>query len=136
MQTNDLEAQNVWKWKILAHKEYKRKIPEYTVPVETYGLASIITSAVLASIGQILYKIGVDGNSWTAILAALGIYGISTIFYIYGLKTVPLSVAYPMISISYIIVTIAAAQMFGEAITASKIIGILLIMAGITLIVR
>ena len=117
-------------------KEYKRLEAYVNVGYETIGIISVLISALLASAGQILYKVGVDGNNWIAIIIALGIYGLSTVFYLYGLKTTPISVAYPLIATSYVIVTLAATKIFNEPLTSSKIAGILLILAGVTLIAR
>ncbi len=96
----------------------------------------LVTSAVLAAAGQLLYKIGVDGGGVAPIILALAIYGISTVTYLLGLKNTPLSVAYPIISISYVIVAVASARIFGESLTATKIAGVLLIIAGVSLIAR
>ena len=64
------------------------------------------------------------------------IYGIAAIFYIISLKDIPLSVAYPMLSITYIITIFTSYYFFKEPITATKLIGVALILCGLFFISR
>ncbi len=66
----------------------------------------------------------------------LGCYGVSVVLWLGALSRLPVSVAYPMLSVGYVVNAVAAAVLFGEAITAVKFAGIGLIVAGVILLSR
>jgi len=70
------------------------------------------------------------------ILAGLACYVVSVVVWILGLSRVPVSVAYPMLSVGYIVNAFAAYLLFGESITAQKLIGIGFIVVGVFLVAR
>ena len=70
------------------------------------------------------------------IVAGVGCYVISLVVWIMGLSRVPVSIAYPMLSIGYIVSAIAAWYLFGESLTAQKMIGIGFIIIGVYLVAR
>jgi multidrug transporter EmrE-like cation transporter len=70
------------------------------------------------------------------ILAGLACYVVSVVVWILALSRVPVSVAYPMLSIGYIVNAVAAWWLFGESITAQKLVGIGFIVAGVYLVAR
>jgi drug/metabolite transporter (DMT)-like permease len=70
------------------------------------------------------------------IVAGVCCYGISLIVWIMGLSRVPVSIAYPMLSIGYIVSAIAAWYLFGESLTAQKMFGIGFIIIGVYLVAK
>lgn len=70
------------------------------------------------------------------ILAGLACYGVSVVVWILALSRVPVSVAYPMLSVGYIVNAAAAWMLFGESLTAQKVVGIGFIVAGVYLVAR
>jgi multidrug transporter EmrE-like cation transporter len=52
------------------------------------------------------------------------------------LSRVPVSVAYPMLSIGYVVNAIAAWWLFGESLAAQKLAGIAFIVVGVFLVAR
>jgi multidrug transporter EmrE-like cation transporter len=70
------------------------------------------------------------------ILGGLGCYVVSVVVWILALSRVPVSVAYPMLSVGYVVNAVAAWYLFGESITAQKLVGIAFIMAGVYLVAR
>jgi multidrug transporter EmrE-like cation transporter len=70
------------------------------------------------------------------ILAGLACYVVSVGVWILGLSRVPVSVAYPMLSVGYIVNAFAAWFLFGESVTAQKLVGIGFIMIGVFLVAR
>lgn len=74
----------------------------------------------------------------TQVHFALGVlcYAISLVVWIVGLSRVPVSVAYPMLSIGYVVNAIAAHYLLGEAVTAPRLAGIGFIMLGVWLVAR
>jgi len=70
------------------------------------------------------------------ILGGLGCYVVSVVVWILALSRVPVSVAYPMLSIGYIVNAVAAWFLFGEALGAQKLVGIGFIVVGVYLVAR
>ena len=107
----------------------------------------------LISFGQILIKKGLGNrvllvesaagtfmNILRAImqpltLAGLGLYVVGTLIWILVLSRVPLSVAFPMMSMSYFLVVILSATMLNERVRwRPAIAGLVLISIGVSLI--
>jgi multidrug transporter EmrE-like cation transporter len=63
-------------------------------------------------------------------------YFLSSLFWMVVLSKVELSVAYPMLSLGYAFVLIASWFLFNEPVSAVRWLGVLVIMAGVTLISR
>ena len=70
------------------------------------------------------------------IVAGVGCYAFSLVVWIMGLSRVPVSIAYPMLSIGYIVSAIAAWYLFGESLTAQKMLGIGFIIIGVYLVAK
>jgi len=69
---------------------------------------------------------------WLALLA----YGVSMIVWIVGLSRVPVSQAYPVLSIGYVLTAFLAWAWLGETITLQRAGGILVIIVGVWLVTR
>jgi multidrug transporter EmrE-like cation transporter len=61
---------------------------------------------------------------------------VSLVVWVLGLSRVDVSIAYPMLSIGYVLNAVAAWYLFGESLTAQKLIGIAFIVAGVFLVAR
>jgi len=70
------------------------------------------------------------------ILGGMACYAVSLVVWIMALSRVPVSIAYPMISIGYVITAFVAWQWLGEDLTAQKLIGISFIILGVFLVAR
>ncbi len=70
------------------------------------------------------------------IFGGLCCYAVSVVIWIMALSRVPVSVAYPMLSIGYIVNAFAAAYLFGESVTVQKLVGIGFIVIGVYLVAR
>jgi multidrug transporter EmrE-like cation transporter len=77
-------------------------------------------------------KLGLEPH----ILGGVACYVVSLVVWIMGLSRVPVSIAYPMLSIGYVVNALAAWYLFGESLTAQKIVGIAFIVAGVFLVTR
>ena len=115
-----------------------------------WGIASVL----LVSVAQLLMKWGMmqlpplslsmtlpTAESLTPLLAvAAGVagYGLSMLCWLMALRTLALSRAYPLLSISYALVYLAAVALpwFNESASLSKSLGTLLILLGVWLITR
>ena len=71
-----------------------------------------------------------------AVWAGLFCYALSVGLWIVALSRADISVAYPFLSIGYVITAIAAWQLFGEALSAQRLAAIALICAGVALLYR
>jgi multidrug transporter EmrE-like cation transporter len=57
--------------------------------------------------------------------------------YVYAIKVVPLSAAYPIVtSLATIGIALAGAFIFGESLKAAKIMGVLLVVSGVLMIMQ
>jgi len=117
-------------------------------------LALILTGVTLNATAQLLLKAGartLPGASLQVsnagvlleralmngpILAGLACYVVSVAFWILALTRVDVSVAYPMLSIGYVINAVAAAALFAEQLTAQRLAGIGVIVLGCWLVAR
>lgn len=70
------------------------------------------------------------------ILGGMACYAVSLVVWILGLSRVPVSVAYPLLSIGYVLNAVAAWHFFGESLTAQKLVGIAFIVLGVVLVTR
>jgi multidrug transporter EmrE-like cation transporter len=69
---------------------------------------------------------------WTGMLC----YAISVCVWVAALSKAPVSTAYPMLSLGYVIVAAVSVAWLGETLTPAKVLGIALICAGVVLVSR
>jgi len=70
------------------------------------------------------------------IFAGYCLYGVFTVLFIYALRHGELSILYPLISLAYVWVAIIAVVALHESMNPLKLIGIAIIMAGVTVLGR
>ncbi|MCO5119443.1 MAG: SMR family transporter [Burkholderiaceae bacterium] len=118
------------------------------------ALLLVMTGVVLNALAQSLLKAGTNragplefslaaapetiariAGQWPFLLG-FAAYGISLVVWIAALSRVPVTVAYPMLSIGYVINALIARWWLGESLAASGWLGMALIIAGVTLIAR
>ena len=99
--------------------------------------------SILTGVGnQMLLKAGAGAPDFVAqlmdwhTLAGLGLYGVTSVGYMIAIRRIPLSVAFPSISLSYVVVMIIGGIVFGEAVTVAKIAGVVLIGVGVWVLNR
>jgi len=68
--------------------------------------------------------------------AALGCYGLSVVVWLVGLSRVPVSQAYPLLSLGYVINIGLAWWLLGEAPNALRVAGIGVIVLGVVLVAK
>jgi multidrug transporter EmrE-like cation transporter len=70
--------------------------------------------------------------------AGLGLvcYFISAGLWILALTRVDVTIAYPMLSIGYVIAALLAWQFFGESLSATRVLGIAIILVGVVVLSR
>lgn len=70
------------------------------------------------------------------IVLGLGFYVISVVAWLIGLSRVDVSVAYPLLSLGYIVTTVLAYFILHEQISVARIAGIMIILIGVFLVTR
>jgi multidrug transporter EmrE-like cation transporter len=69
---------------------------------------------------------------WLALLA----YALSVCVWIVGLSRVPVSQAYPVLSLGYVLAALFAWPLLGEMVSAQRGVGILLVLVGVWVVAR
>ncbi|NDJ25188.1 EamA family transporter [Nostoc sp. B(2019)] len=100
---------------------------------------ALLTSIVIGIGGQLSLKAGALQSFGSKVnlflqpyvLVGLVSYFVAALFYIYALKKIPISVAYPTVAISYAVVSFLAHLLWGEPFGVKQIIALLLIGLGI-----
>lgn len=112
----------------------------------------LIGTGILAGgFGALLLKVGARslvprGGGWvTQLLGALGtpsilvgvaLYLVPTVLWIWLLRTIPLTVLQPILSLSYVLTALLALWILREPVPLQRWLGMGLIMAGIVLVSR
>jgi multidrug transporter EmrE-like cation transporter len=117
--------------------------------------AFIITGVLLNAAAQLLLKAGTNGlggaihvnaQNWFSvgikvftqlpILAGLACYVISLLVWIIGLSRTDVTIAYPMLSLGYVVSAVGAWMFLGEAVSLQRMIALAVIVAGVALLAR
>ena len=116
--------------------------------------ALILFGVLLNAVAQLALKAGVrqlghfefsPANAWPVasalatnlpIIGGLSCYVVSVVVWILALSRVEVSMAYPMLSIGYVVNAFIAYYWFGEALAAQKLLGIGFIVVGVVLVAK
>ena len=118
----------------------------------SFGL--IFTGVMLNAAAQILMKAGTNrigyfefamenilpigwklATEWH-IVGALFCYALSVVIWILALSRVPVSIAFPMLSMAYVVNAVAAWYLLGAAFNPTKLVGMGVIILGVIIISR
>ncbi len=105
-------------------------------------MALVLTASLIGSFGAVFLKAGAGkvthGLRYLIfnyrLAAGVALFVGSSYFYILGVKRGELSVLYPMVSLGYVWTLLWSRLFFGERVTRNKILGLALILMGITLV--
>jgi undecaprenyl phosphate-alpha-L-ara4N flippase subunit ArnE len=124
-----------------------RRDPQRPMPARSLLLT--LACVLLIAVGQLLFKSAagqwrVDGWSWATLrgflspvmLIALVIYAAATLLWVFVLRTVPLSSAYALFSLAFLIVPLLAWIFLGETLSVNTLIGGAVIVVGVIIAVR
>lgn len=94
-----------------------------------------VISQIFSFTGTFFLKKGVK-QSWInkTVISGYLLYGLSTIFFLAALRLGKLSMVYPFVSLSYVGTTVLAVKYLNEKISIVQIIGLALIIVGVTFI--
>jgi multidrug transporter EmrE-like cation transporter len=96
--------------------------------VSDTGVINLDLQSLLSSAGTLI------SNLW--LWVGLICYAISVVVWILALSRVDVSIAYPMLSIGYILNAVAASHLFNEPMGVGKVIGIGVIILGVYILAR
>lgn len=110
----------------------------------------IFIPIIISAIAQIILKLGIgSGNLGKGLLdffiktltsplviLGLGLYGLGALLWLIVLSKEDVSFAFPLVSFAYVLAVLLSAVFLKEQITPGRIIGSVLIMAGIFVITR
>ena len=117
--------------------------------------AFIISGVLLNACAQLLLKAGTNAlggaihltmSNWfetfikvatqLPILGGLACYGVSLVVWIIGLSRTDVTIAYPMLSLGYVVSAVGAWMFLGEVIPPQRLVAIGVIMLGVVLLAR
>jgi drug/metabolite transporter (DMT)-like permease len=119
-----------------------------------FQILQLVSFTLIMSVGQILFKktaisIALNSNEGLGLMdgilkalsvpwlyMALCVYAVATVFWLYILQRIPLTLAYPFSALAMVLVPIIAVYLFGERLTWSYWIGVIFIFTGIIIIAR
>jgi drug/metabolite transporter (DMT)-like permease len=106
----------------------------------------LVISILLGVAGQILLKLGMIKypkfqlsqlimlTRSPAVIGGFLCYGLSTLIYFNVLSSLGLSVAYPTVSLGYVLVIILSAKIFKEKVSIGRWIAVIIISVGVVLV--
>lgn len=104
--------------------------------------AQLLLKAGVSRIGEFQFQLdNIVPVGWQfltnlPIMLGLCVYGVSVIVWLAVLSRVDVSIAYPMVSLGYIVTAVAAYYFFTEPLSAMRIGGIFVILIGVYMIAR
>jgi multidrug transporter EmrE-like cation transporter len=117
--------------------------------------AFIITGVLLNAAAQLLLKAGTNAlggaihltaSNWFStlikvgtqvpILAGLACYAVSLVVWIMGLSRTEVTIAYPMLSLGYVVSAIGAWLFLGEVVPPQRMVALGVIIVGVVLLAR
>jgi small multidrug resistance pump len=104
------------------------------------GYVFLALGILVGVAGQFLLKSGSDAAGIfeqflkPATVAGFACYGLAGVLYTLSLRSIPLSVAYPSVSASYVIVVVIAHLLWKEPLGLQQMTAVLLISGGIGLL--
>ena len=106
-------------------------------------IAIALACVLMISIGQLLFRQAglaierrggwFDPQVLGLLGAAMATYALATLLWVHLLRNVPLTLAYPVMGLSFVIVPLLSHLMFRESIGLNQALGALLIVGGVVL---
>ncbi|MGV7209260.1 SMR family transporter [Oxalobacteraceae bacterium A2-2] len=106
------------------------------------AVAQLLLKAGARNVGEIhislqnLLPLAVKVATQLPIIGGLACYVLSVVLWIVALSRVDVSVAYPMLSLGYVVAAVGAWYLFGEVLSLQRVAAIAIILAGVALLAR
>ena len=104
--------------------------------------AQLLLKAGVSAVGHFeftranILPIGIKLATQLPIVGGLACYVVSVGVWIIGLSRVEVSIAYPMLSLGYVVNAFGAWYLFGEAVSIQRLAGIAIILIGVVVLAR
>jgi undecaprenyl phosphate-alpha-L-ara4N flippase subunit ArnE len=102
--------------------------------------ALLLLSSLTAAGGQLLLKQGAAGRRAAVefvnpcLAGGLAFYVLGALMWIVALSKAPLTVVYPYTALTFVVVYVSGAALFGEAVPARALAGVGMVLGGLLLI--
>jgi multidrug transporter EmrE-like cation transporter len=106
------------------------------------AMAQLLLKAGTNAVGQFEFNagnivpVGMKLALEPHIMGGIACYVVSVVVWILGLSRVEVSIAYPMLSVGYLLNAVAAWYLFGEAVSVTRLVGIGIIIIGVYIVAR
>lgn len=114
--------------------------------------ATVFVSVSLSALAQTAFKYGVSRVDLPEaanlvekaiaflfspfVLLGLALYGVGTVLWLFALRQLDLSLAYPFVAMSFVMVALSGIALLGEPVNAGRLIGLGLIVLGLLVMAR
>ena len=107
------------------------------------SVALVFLCTLSGAAAQIFMKLGANNIQHPSVAQILGntpliigyaLYGVNTLMLALALKKAPLSMLYPIISLTYVWVTMLSVMIFNESVNTFKLLGLATVIAGVTVL--
>ncbi|WP_404987300.1 SMR family transporter [Caballeronia sp. LZ043] len=112
------------------------------IGVSLNACAQLLLKAGVNAVGHFdftpanIVPVGMKIATQLPIIGGLSCYVLSVVVWIVGLSRVDVSIAYPMLSLGYVVNAFAAWYLFGEVMSMQRLIGIGIILVGVVVLAR
>jgi multidrug transporter EmrE-like cation transporter len=124
---------------------YHERLPDTIAarPLDKQSVILVFCCTLLGAAAQILMKTGANKLTQPTLMqmatnvplmAGYCLYGISTVLLVLALRKSQISLLYPIISLTYVWVTILAVMIFGESMNVYKVIGLSILITGVAVL--
>jgi len=106
------------------------------------AVAQLLLKAGANAIGEIhltmqnWFAVGIKAATQLPIIGGLTCYVLSVVVWIIALSRVDVSLAYPMLSLGYVVAAFGAWYFLGEALSMQRLLAIVVILVGVALLAR
>jgi multidrug transporter EmrE-like cation transporter len=115
----------------------------YLTALERRSVLLVFCCTLAGAAAQILIKVGASSLSNLSLLqmvqsipllAGYSLYGVSTLLLVLALRQGELSVLYPIISLTYVWVTLLSMAIFQESMNLCKALGLVTVVVGVSIL--
>lgn len=99
------------------------------------GVALMLLSSLSTCLGQMMWKLSTSG-AILPLLCGFALYAVGAVLMVTALRYGELSVLHPILGAGYVLSLFIGSAVFREMLSVSKVLGVLVIIAGLVLIVR
>lgn len=106
------------------------------------AVAQLLLKAGARNVGEIhltmqnLFAVGFKVATQLPIIGGLTCYVLSVVVWIIALSRVDVTIAYPMLSLGYVVAAVGAWYFFGETLSVQRLLSIGVILVGVALLAR